>query len=265
MALGEQLRKARISKALTASQVAEATRMKVQIVEAIEREDFKAMAAPIYGKGFIKLYAEYMGLDPAPMLTEFSARFMRMKTPSLRTEDRSVRRSAPGSEDELALFDDEPAASPPTPAAPSAAPAAPVAAPSPMVAPPPAAAPRPVERKPSPLSAWREAAAPAPRAAPVSDSAVDEDDEALGEPDEPSVAEEGDRNPASPGFRISDLRFMDSPLKTAAVIVGALIVLMFIVSSLSRCVRTDETGRPVVVGGRDTFHRAVEPPLPYAK
>ena len=30
----------------------------------MERDDFSRMAAPIYAKGFIRLYAEYLGLDP---------------------------------------------------------------------------------------------------------------------------------------------------------------------------------------------------------
>lgn len=76
MPIGEQLVKARISRKLTASEVAAATRMKVQIVEALEREDFDKIAAPIYGKGFIRLYAEYVGLDPKPLIDEYMMRFV---------------------------------------------------------------------------------------------------------------------------------------------------------------------------------------------
>ena len=76
MALGEELRRARESKNLTASQVAVGTRMKVQVVEAIDAEDFSKVAAPVYGKGFIKLYAEYVGLDPRPLLQEYVVRFV---------------------------------------------------------------------------------------------------------------------------------------------------------------------------------------------
>ena len=50
--------------------------MKVQVVEAIEREDFSSIAAPIYSKGFIKLYAEYVGLDPKPLIDDFVNRFL---------------------------------------------------------------------------------------------------------------------------------------------------------------------------------------------
>jgi len=76
MPIGEQLVKARISRKLTTSEIAAATRMKVQMVEALEREDFDEIAAPIYGKGFIRLYAEYVGLDPKPLIDEYMMRFV---------------------------------------------------------------------------------------------------------------------------------------------------------------------------------------------
>lgn len=81
MALGDILRKARESRKLTPSQVAQATHMKIQTVEAIEREDFSRMPAAIYCKGFIKLYAEYMGLDPDPLTREYVERFVEPPPP----------------------------------------------------------------------------------------------------------------------------------------------------------------------------------------
>lgn len=91
MALGRQLREARLSRNLTASQVAAATRMTTQMVEAIEIEDFKRMAAPIYAKGFIRLYAEYVGLDPRPLIQEYLASFANAPAPSLITESKPAR------------------------------------------------------------------------------------------------------------------------------------------------------------------------------
>ncbi len=73
MALGETLRKARMARKETASQVAAATRMKIQLVEGLEKEDFTHIPAPIYGKGFIKLYAEHVGLDPDPLIRDYMA------------------------------------------------------------------------------------------------------------------------------------------------------------------------------------------------
>jgi len=76
MPLGEELQKARKARRLTASEVAAATRMKVQIVQALEHEDFEKIAAPIYAKGFIKLYAEYVGLNPKPLIDEYISRYV---------------------------------------------------------------------------------------------------------------------------------------------------------------------------------------------
>ncbi|MFO7869884.1 MAG: helix-turn-helix transcriptional regulator [Kiritimatiellia bacterium] len=81
MSLGEKLRKARAKKKLTVSQVAQATRMKAQTVEMLENEDFSKIAAPIYGKGFIKLYAEHVGLDPQPLIREYMGRFVEPESP----------------------------------------------------------------------------------------------------------------------------------------------------------------------------------------
>lgn len=68
---GATLKEAREAKGLTPSQVAHDTHMLVQIVEEMEREDFHRIPAPIYGRGFVRLYAERVGLDPAPLIAEF--------------------------------------------------------------------------------------------------------------------------------------------------------------------------------------------------
>jgi hypothetical protein len=86
MSLGDQLQQARKQRRMTTSAVASATRMKIQIVEDLEREDFTRIAAPVYGKGFIRLYAEHVGLDPKPLVDEYVARFVDPDSSSLRRE-----------------------------------------------------------------------------------------------------------------------------------------------------------------------------------
>ncbi len=71
MALGETLRQARVARNETHSEVAAATRIKVQLVRALEQEDYSDISAPIYVKGFIKLYAEHVDLDPYPLIREY--------------------------------------------------------------------------------------------------------------------------------------------------------------------------------------------------
>ena len=68
---GETLRKAREAKGLTTSQVAEQTRILVQIINAMEKEDFSRIKAAIYGRGFVKLICECLEIDPKPLVAEF--------------------------------------------------------------------------------------------------------------------------------------------------------------------------------------------------
>ena len=68
---GKTLRTAREAKGLTTAQVAESTHMMIQIVEGLENEDFSRIVAPIYGRGFVKLYCEAVGLDPKDLIAEF--------------------------------------------------------------------------------------------------------------------------------------------------------------------------------------------------
>ena len=62
---GKTLRAAREAKGYTVSQLAEATRLMHQVVEDLENENFTRIPAPIYGRGFVKLYCEAVGLDSA--------------------------------------------------------------------------------------------------------------------------------------------------------------------------------------------------------
>lgn len=68
---GKTLREAREAKGYTVSQIAEMTRMMHQVVEDLEKENFSRIAAPIYGRGFVKLYCEAVGIDHKALVDEF--------------------------------------------------------------------------------------------------------------------------------------------------------------------------------------------------
>lgn len=70
---GKTLKSARESKGYTLSQLAETTHLKSSVIEGLENEDFSMIAAPIYGRGFVKLYCEAVGIDPKPLVEEFMA------------------------------------------------------------------------------------------------------------------------------------------------------------------------------------------------
>lgn len=66
--IGQTLRKSREAKRMTVAEVAQAAKAKVRYIEAIEKDDLSVFPAPIYAQGFIRLYAECVGLDPQPLI-----------------------------------------------------------------------------------------------------------------------------------------------------------------------------------------------------
>ena len=118
MALGAQLKEARIRRHLTMQEVAKATRMKSQMIDDIEKEDFSRIAAPIYGKGFIKLYAELVGLDPNPLINEYLSTFSEYRTATLEAETQQENAPAEQSAQQSHQKETPPPAPPPKPSAP---------------------------------------------------------------------------------------------------------------------------------------------------
>ena len=98
MSLGNTLRAAREACGFTTSELAARTHMLVQIVEGLENEDFRRIPAPIYGRGFIKLYCEAVNLDPKPLQAEFMDLFNRAKDAPAKVEMPPVRSRPPATE-----------------------------------------------------------------------------------------------------------------------------------------------------------------------
>ena len=69
--IGQILKAARERRQMAVSDVIAATKMTSAFVKAIEADNFGALVAPVYARGFIKLYAECVGLDPMPLLRQF--------------------------------------------------------------------------------------------------------------------------------------------------------------------------------------------------
>lgn len=69
---GNTLRQFRERAGMTTADVAAKTHMIIQQVEDLEHENFNRIAAPIYGRGFVKLYCNAVGIDdPRPFINEF--------------------------------------------------------------------------------------------------------------------------------------------------------------------------------------------------
>ena len=73
MSLGERFRAAREQRGLTLSEVAEHLRIRSVYLSAIEDENWAAIGAPVYTRGFLRTYARYLNLDPEQAVADFNA------------------------------------------------------------------------------------------------------------------------------------------------------------------------------------------------
>jgi len=61
--IGEILRAARHNKKASLEDASRVTKIKVEILEKLEADDFKSVGAAMYVKSFLKIYGDYLGLD----------------------------------------------------------------------------------------------------------------------------------------------------------------------------------------------------------
>src|SRR5579859_8014974 len=70
--LGERFRAAREARGLSLSDVAEQIRIRSVYLGAIEDENWTAIGAPVYTRGFLRTYARFLGLDPEEVVEQFN-------------------------------------------------------------------------------------------------------------------------------------------------------------------------------------------------
>lgn len=86
--IGQKLEAARQAKGVTVSEAGRATKILSKFIEAMEADDFGALSAPVYAKSFIKMYAQYLGLDAQPLVNEYVAQHAPRAKPNLGEEVR---------------------------------------------------------------------------------------------------------------------------------------------------------------------------------
>jgi len=71
--LGDEFRAAREARHLSLSDVSEQIHIRSVYLQSIEDEDWSAIAAPVYVRGFIRTYARFLALDPERAVDRFNA------------------------------------------------------------------------------------------------------------------------------------------------------------------------------------------------
>ncbi|HUF02143.1 MAG TPA: RodZ domain-containing protein [Gaiellaceae bacterium] len=73
--IGSSLREARLRQSLDFPELEELTKIRPKYLRALEEERFDILPAPTYVKGFLRTYADALGLDPQPFVDEYNTRF----------------------------------------------------------------------------------------------------------------------------------------------------------------------------------------------
>ena len=73
--IGASLREARLRRGLSPGDVEQATRIRTRYLGAIEEERWELLPGDAYAKGFLRTYAEYLGLDGDLYVDEWNSRF----------------------------------------------------------------------------------------------------------------------------------------------------------------------------------------------
>jgi hypothetical protein len=79
---GSSLREARVRRGVELAQVAAETRIRRRYLQALEDERFDLLPGSVYAKGFLRAYADYLGLESQLFVDEYNARFSTDETPA---------------------------------------------------------------------------------------------------------------------------------------------------------------------------------------
>jgi Helix-turn-helix domain len=73
--IGYSLRAARERQGIGLPEAELATKIRAKYIRALEEEDFAALPADTYARGFLRSYADYLGLDGEIYVDEYASRF----------------------------------------------------------------------------------------------------------------------------------------------------------------------------------------------
>jgi cytoskeleton protein RodZ len=88
--IGTSLREARLRQSLELPEIEQATKIRGRYLRALEEEQFDSLPASTYVRGFLRTYANYLGLDGQLYVDEYNSRYIAGE------EEPLVRRSSAG-------------------------------------------------------------------------------------------------------------------------------------------------------------------------
>src|SRR5436190_2412603 len=74
--IGSSLREARLRQGLDFPEIEQSTKIRGKYLRALEEQQFDLLPAQTYVKGFLRTYAEYLGLDGQLYVDEYNSRYV---------------------------------------------------------------------------------------------------------------------------------------------------------------------------------------------
>lgn len=81
--IGNSLREARLRQGLDLARVEDDTKIRAKYLQGLEDERFEILPSETYVKGFLRTYAEYLGLDGQLYVDEYNSRFAAVDEPAV--------------------------------------------------------------------------------------------------------------------------------------------------------------------------------------
>jgi cytoskeleton protein RodZ len=103
--IGNSLREARLRQGLDFPEIEQATKVRPKYLRALEDEQFDILPGQTYVKGFLRAYAEYLGLDGQLYVDEYNSRYIHVdeETPLRARSTSSIGRAGPRFESSVVL------------------------------------------------------------------------------------------------------------------------------------------------------------------
>jgi cytoskeleton protein RodZ len=103
--IGNSLREARLRQGLDFPEIEQATKIRPKYLRALEDEQFDILPGQTYVKGFLRSYAEYLGLDGQLYVDEYNSRYIHVdeETPLRARSTSSLSRAGPRFETSVVL------------------------------------------------------------------------------------------------------------------------------------------------------------------
>jgi cytoskeleton protein RodZ len=104
--IGNSLREARLRQGLDFPEIEQATKIRPKYLRALEDEQFDILPGQTYVKGFLRSYAEYLGLDGQLYVDEYNSRYVHVdeETPLRTRSTSSLSRAGPRFETSVVLL-----------------------------------------------------------------------------------------------------------------------------------------------------------------